>query len=300
MSGSGSRAADGARTSSGAFASVSPRASIGTGVTIGDFTIIHDNVVLGDGVTIGSHCEIGHPTPLAEGAPLVIGAGSLIRSHSVFYEGSTFGAGLRTGHQVTIREKLTAGVDLQIGTLCDFQGHAEIGDHVRAHSNVHIGQRSKIGNFVWLFPYTVLTNDPHPPSDGYLDGAVVEDYAAIATMVCIMPGVRVGTRSLVGAHALVTKDVPADMVVGGVPARILCATKDVKLKDGSGRAAYPWMRHFHRGYPDDVVAGWIARYGRLEETTAGPVDEVDAPGVGDVASDREGPFRPAAGAFRAR
>jgi len=250
--------------SASAFARVSPGARFGSGVVIGDFSIIHDNVILGDDVVIESHCVIGHPTPLAEGAPLVVGSGSHIRSHSIFYEGSSFGAGLRTGHRVTVREKLTAGVCLQIGTLSDFQGHAELGDHVRTHSNVHICQHSKIGNYVWIFPGTILTNDPHPPSDGSIAGVVVEDYAVIATHSTLMPAVRIGTRALVGAHSLVTRDVAPDTVVCGCPAKAVCRTSDIKLKDGRGDA-YPWMRHFHRGYPEEVVQAWLAQWGGLEE-----------------------------------
>jgi acetyltransferase-like isoleucine patch superfamily enzyme len=242
------------------LARVAPGARLGRDVTIGDFTIVHDDVEIGDGTTIESHCVLGHPTPLAEGRPLVIGPGSLIRSHSIFYAGSTFGAGLRTGHRVTVRERMTAGEDLQIGTLCDFQGHATLGNHVRTHSSVHIGQLTRIGDFVWIFPYTVFTNDPHPPSDGHHVGAIVEDYAAVATMVCVMPGVRIGTRALVGAHSLVTKDVEPDTVVGGVPAKRLCATGEVMMRDRSG-PAYPWMRHFHRGYPAEVVERWKREYG---------------------------------------
>ncbi len=242
------------------LARVASGARLGKNVTIGDFTIVHDSVEIGDDAVIESHCVIGHPTPLAEGRPLVIGPGALIRSHSIFYRGSTFGPGLHTGHRVTVRECLTAGVDLQIGTLCDFQGHATIGDHCRTHSSVFIAQRSHIGDFVWLFPHVVFTDDPHPPSDGHHAGPIVEDYAAVGAMACVMPGVRIGTRSLVGAHSLVTKDVDPDTVVGGVPAKRLCATGDVKLRDGSG-PAYPWMRHFHRGYPADVVATWKAEYG---------------------------------------
>jgi acetyltransferase-like isoleucine patch superfamily enzyme len=243
------------------MARVSPRARLGSNVTIDDFTIVHDNVVLGENTVIESHCVIGAPSPLAEGRPLVIGNGALIRSHSVFYEGSTFGPDLRTGHRVTVRERIDAGTNLQIGTLCDFQGHTTIGDYVRTHSSVHIGKYTSIGNFVWIFPYTVLTNDPHPPSDGCHVGAVVEDYAVIATMCCLMPGVRIGARSLVGASSLVTRDVEPDAVVGGVPAKRLCSTRDVQLRDGSGKPAYPWMRHFHRGYPDSVVAAWKVEFG---------------------------------------
>lgn len=238
---------------------VSPKAQLGRNVQIGDFTIVHDNVQIGDDAVIDSHCIIGYPTPLAEGAPLVIGAGSKIRSHSVFYEGSAFGPGLVTGHRVTVREKFRAGRNLQIGTLSDFQGHATVGDYVRTHSSVHIGQQTTIGNYVWIFPYTVLTNDPHPPSSGFLVGAIVEDYAVIATHVTIMPGVRVGARCLVAAHSMVNKDVAPDAVVGGVPAKFLCETRTIMLRDGSG-PAYPWMRHYHVGYPEELRRQWDPTY----------------------------------------
>src|SRR5262249_42641272 len=149
---------------------------------------------IGDNAVIGSHCEIGVPTSLAEGQPLIIGAGAQIRSHSVFYEGSTFGDNLVTGHRVTVRERTIAGADLQLGTLSDVQGDCEIGNYVRTHSNVHIGKHSKVGDFVWIFPYVVLTNDPHPPSNVQL-GCEIGSYAALATMSVILPGVKVGEHA---------------------------------------------------------------------------------------------------------
>jgi acetyltransferase-like isoleucine patch superfamily enzyme len=234
---------------------ISPRAKLGRNVTVGPFTIIHDNVEIGDDTEIGSHCEIGYPSKLADGAPLVIGAGSLIRSHSIFYEGSTFGERLQTGHRVTVREMTRAGKNLQIGTLSDFQGHCTIGDYVRTHSNVHIGQSSRVGNFVWIFPYVVLTNDPHPPSDVHV-GCVIEDYAAVATMSVVLPGVTVGEGALVAAVSSVGKDVAPHTVVGGSPAKFICETKKIKHRE-TGEPAYPWTTHFHRGYPDEVVRQWM-------------------------------------------
>jgi acetyltransferase-like isoleucine patch superfamily enzyme len=239
---------------------VSAEAQLGERVTIGPFTVIHGNVRIGADTTIGSHCEIGTPAPRAEGRPLVIGANTTIRSHSIFYEGSTFGDGLVTGHRVTVREGTRAGVSLQIGTLSDIQGTCTIGDYVRFHSNVHIGQLSTIGNYVWIFPYVVLTNDPHPPSH-VMRGVTVHDYAAIATMSVVLPGVVVGRGALVGAHSSVGRDVAEDMVVAGSPAKPICPTGDLRLKDGTGRPAYPWRRHFHRGYPDEVVQAWLAEFG---------------------------------------
>lgn len=239
---------------------ISPDADIGENVSIGPFTIVYANVKIGNNTTIESHCSIGLPTPLAKDAPLLtIGANSTIRSHSIFYEGSTFGDKLVTGHRVTVREGTRAGINLQVGTLSDIQGDCEIGDYVRMHSNVHIGKHSKVGNFVWIFPYVVLTNDPHPPSDVSM-GCTIGDYAAIATMSLVLPGVQVGEHSLVAANSTVGKTVEPHTVVGGSPAKFLCLTSAIKLRDGTDRVAYPWPRHFHRGYPESVTGKWIDEF----------------------------------------
>lgn len=233
-------------------------AELAPDVEIGPFTVVHANVRIGGGTHVGSHCVLGEPTPLGDGSPLVIDAGSMIRSHSTFYEGSSFGPGLLTGHGVTVREGTRAGAGLRLGTLCDIQGDLIFGEHVRLHSNVHCGKLARVGDYVWLFPYVVLTNDPTPPSD-LTTGVEVGDCAVIATMSTVLPGVRVGERALVGAQSLVSRDVPPDTVVAGVPAQPRGPTDRVQLRDGSG-PAYPWMRHFHRDYPEDVVVEWKRRY----------------------------------------
>ena len=239
---------------------ISSKAKLGSDVKVGAYTIVHSNVQIGDGSEIGSHCEIGHPTLRAQGRPLIVGRGANIRSHSIFYEGSIFGDGLVTGHHVTVREGTQAGLNLQIGTLGDIQGTCQIGNYARFHSNVHIGQHSKIGDFVWIFPYVVLTNDPHPPSE-VMRGVTLGDYVAVATMSVILPGVEVGQGALIGANSSVGRNVDPDTVVAGVPARVICRTEEIVLKDGSGRPAYPWRRHFNRGYPEDVIFRWLSEFG---------------------------------------
>lgn len=234
---------------------ISEKSKIGNGVKIGPYTIIHDNTVIGDRTIIGPFCEIGVPCTEKTG-PLIIRNDSLIRSHSIFYAGSTFGERLITGHRATVREFTQAGKNLQIGTLSDIQGRCKIGDFVRLHSNVHIGQHSTIGNFVWIFPYVVLTNDPHPPSETRL-GVKVKDFVAISTMSVILPGVTINEGVLIGAHSLVNRDINPNMVAVGSPAKEVCETSKIKHNDGQSQA-YPWRQHFHRGYPEEIVNQWIS------------------------------------------
>lgn len=231
-------------------------AELASNVTIGPYTIIHPNVIIKDGSVIGSHCELGLPTPHGDRSPLIIGHNAIIRSHSIFYESSTFGDGLTTGHRVTVRERTIAGDGLQIGTLGDIQGHCRIGNYVRFHSSVHVGQQTHIQDFVWVFPFVVFTNDPHPPSE-VRRGITVKKFAAIATMTTILPGIVIGEGALVGACSAVTKNVEDHRVAAGNPARDRGPTSRITLQDGSDRSAYPWVTHFHRGYPEDVVRGWL-------------------------------------------
>lgn len=231
---------------------------IGQGVTIGVRSIIYDNVEIGDNCNIGADVILGEPTSQIysdqagyQNPKLRIGPNSIVRSGSILYAGSEFGAQLETGHRVTIREHTKAGANFRVGTLSDIQGHCEFGDYVRLHSNVHVGNKSVVGNYVWIFPYVVLTNDPHPPSN-HMVGCIVEDYAVIATMSVILPGVRVGKDALVGAGSIVGRDVGQEDVVVGNPAKRVACVRDIKSKK-DGSAVYPWRFHFSRGMPWDGV-----------------------------------------------
>lgn len=231
---------------------VSPKATLGMNVRIGDRAVIYDNVILEDGVTIANDCIIGEPQgrfyedESYENPPTRIGAGSLIRSHAIVYSGVNLGSGFSSGHRVTIREGVKTGVHCRVGTLCDLQGNLSMGSHVWLHSNVHLGQGSVLEDFVFIYPYVVLTNDPLPPSE-YLKGVTVRKYTQIGTMSVVMPGIEIGASSLVGAGAVVTKDVEEFSCVVGNPAKRVKDVRDMKMPDGT--PAYPWPHRFDRGMP---------------------------------------------------
>jgi acetyltransferase-like isoleucine patch superfamily enzyme len=231
---------------------VHPSATIGDHVSIGPYTIIEENVQIDDGTSIGTHCHIGLPYSNIH-SPLKIGRNSVIRSHSIIYGGSFFGDSLETGHHVSLREGMKVGQNLRVGSYSDLQGDLEIGDYVRLHSNVHLGKQTRLGNFVWIFPFVVTTNDPMPPSN-LVAGCNIEDYSAIATGAILLPGVTVGHDSLVGANSTVNKNVEPFSLVVGSPARRI---RDVReLANSENAQAYPWRKHFRRGYPEEVIKMW--------------------------------------------
>jgi maltose O-acetyltransferase len=107
-------------------------------------------------------------------------------------------------------------------------GHIEIGDHTFINYGSSIAARSsvKIGAHCLLGHYTfVMDNDQHgivrrwelPQSDP----VVIEDHVWIGSKALILPGVRIGSRAVIGAGSVVTKDIPPQCVAAGNPARVL-------------------------------------------------------------------------------
>jgi len=242
---------------------ISPHAQIGRNVAIDDFTIVGDNVILGDDTVIDSHCHIGCHSKAAEGRPLVIGPGSHVRSHSILYEGSTFGAGLSTGHGVLIREKTQAGVELQVGSQSDIEGECVIGDYVKIHSDVHVAQHSRIGNFVFLHPRVQFTNDPFPPSF-ITAGITIKDMAVVCTSSLLLPGLTIGLGCFVAAGSVVKSDVPDVHCVAGNPAAVFCRL-DQFFHPEHG-LYHPWALRFRAKYPpasEPLMQQIIAEIDRL-------------------------------------
>lgn len=231
---------------------ISPKASIGKNVRIGDDTTIFDNVTIEDNAIIAHNCVIGEPlneyysNPGYENPVTIIGTNSLIRSHTIIYAGNRLGEYVSTGHRVTLRENNNIGHHTVLGTLTDIQGNVNIGYYCRLYSNVHIGQLSEIGNFVSIYPYVVMTNDPYPPSDD-LKGGTISDYTQVGAHCTILANVMVGKNCMVGVNSVVNKNVPDFSLVIGDPAKLVMDIRKYVVL-GKGKL-YPWMYRFSRGMP---------------------------------------------------
>ncbi len=122
------------------------------------------------------------------------------------------------------------GLDIQPGFNCDYGLNIHIGDHFTANYNVTILDVAPvhIGDYCMFGPGTMITTVNHP-----LDGARRRGCMAQATPVtigddvwmggnvCVMPGVTIGNNVVIGAGAVVTKDIPDNSVCVGVPARVI-------------------------------------------------------------------------------
>lgn len=235
------------------------RVTFGSNVVVGHGSIIYPNVEIGDNTIIGPYSTLGEPVAsfYSENSACVekhnfkktiIGANSIIRSHSIIYEDVEIGEEFQSGHKVIIREKTSIGIRCSVGTQTDILDNVKLGNYVRVHSSVFMGQYTVIEDYAWIYPYVALTNDRHPPVYNP-KGVTIKEYAVVATSSVILPGVVVGKNALVGAHSVVTKDVADEMLVVGNPAKVRCSVREIL--DENGDQIYPWKDHLkeYRGYP---------------------------------------------------
>jgi acetyltransferase-like isoleucine patch superfamily enzyme len=118
----------------------------------------------------------------------------------------------------------------QIGADCNVCDHVFIendvvvGDRVTIKCGVQLWDGVRLGDDVFVGPNVTFTNDMYPRSKAYPEKfaqTVVGPGASLGANCTILPGVAVGRSAMVGAGAVVTKDVPPNAIVAGNPARII-------------------------------------------------------------------------------
>ena len=126
--------------------------------------------------------------------------------------GCRIGANTRIGSFVEIQRGAV------VGAACKISSHTFVCDGVEIEDEVFVGHGALFVND--RFPRaTTEDGTPKTDADWTLLRTVVERGASLGSGVIVLGGVRIGARALVGAGAVVTRDVPPDSIVAGVPAR---------------------------------------------------------------------------------
>ena len=135
-------------------------------------------------------------------------------------------------HYVQIREGVCIGSECIIGKNVYVDFGVQIGNRVKIQNNCSVYHGAELEDGVFLGPHVVLTNDTYPRAinpDGTLKGNAdweaspihIGYGAAVGACSVILPGVTVGRFAVIGAGAVVTRDVPPHGLVVGNPARLI-------------------------------------------------------------------------------
>lgn len=164
-------------------------------------------------------------------------------------ERAMIGPETRIWNHCQVREDAKIGSGCIIGKDVYIDFGVQIGDNVKIQNGSYVYHGTTIESGVFVGPGVIFTNDKKPRAinpDGTIKGAddwivgetTVRYGASIGTGSIILPGITIGRFALVGAGAIVTRDVPDHALVLGNPARLLgyvCKCAGKLAEDGTGQ-----------------------------------------------------------------
>ncbi len=143
---------------------------------------------------------------------------------------AVLGRGSLVWHLAQIRENARLGRNCIVGRGAYVGPGVVIGDNVKLQNYALVYEPSRLEDHVFVGPAAVLTNDVYPrsvdvsgklkrPEDWNAAGVLIREGASLGARAVVVAGCRVGRWALVGAGAVVTRDVPDFALVAGTPAR---------------------------------------------------------------------------------
>ncbi|MGN7479749.1 acyltransferase [Solibacillus silvestris] len=211
---------------------------IGENVTFGEHVVIGNNVVVYEGTIIGSNVfiqdnvVIGKQPTRAKASilpevkklpPAVIGNGVTVGTSSIIYANVKVADDVFIADLATVRERVTIGEKTIIGRGVSVENDCKVGMRCKLETNCYITAYSELGDYVFIAPGVVTTNDNYMArSKERLDkfkGVTVKTGGRIGANSTILPGKTIHEDGTVAAGSLVSKDVAAEMLVLGSPAK---------------------------------------------------------------------------------
>jgi acetyltransferase-like isoleucine patch superfamily enzyme len=208
--------------------------------------VVHPGTVLGDGVKVLEHAVVGKqpslsPRSTAKREPLeptVIGDGTIVSTGAVVFAGSRIGARVILGDQSCVRERVSVGDDVVIGRGSLVENDTTIGALTKIQADAYITAYSTLEEQVFIAPRVTTTNDNFmgrtERRHALIAGPTIRRGARVGGGAVLLPGVEIGEEAFVGAGAVVTRNVPAKMLVVGNPARVVRQVAEDELLDAGG------------------------------------------------------------------
>lgn len=214
-------------------------------IVIGKNVVIYTPILLGNGIIINDNAIIGRQPSLVSSPwtevkgideVLIIEDDVIIGTGAIVYAGCHLQANCFIADLVAMREGCKIGKKTTIGRCVTLEINATIGDRCIISTGAHVTGGAIIGNDVLLAPNACLINAERKQwdrlswvGDGIdrfgpyhkLNPPIIEDGVAIGTNATILGGIHIGKLAIVGAGAVVTKDIPAGETWVGNPARKL-------------------------------------------------------------------------------
>ena len=139
-------------------------------------------------------------------------------------QSTNIGTDTRIWQFVVILADAKIGQGCNICSHCLIESDVVIGDRVTVKSGVQLWDGLRVGDDVFIGPNTSFANDRFPRSkktpEKFLQ-TIVETGASIGAGATILPGITIGSNSMVAAGAVVTRSVPPNAIVVGNPAKIV-------------------------------------------------------------------------------
>ena len=167
------------------------------------------------------------------------------------------GKGTRVWHHAQIREFAEIGENCNIGKGVYIDHHVKIGNRVKIQNYACIYYKAEIEDGVFIGPHVTFTNDKRPRAwlwdESRVCKTVIRKGASIGANATILCGITIGEYAMVGAGAVVTKDVPPHGLVIGSPARLVgfvceCGERlDENFRCPTCGREYPELRRYVKG-----------------------------------------------------
>jgi len=150
-----------------------------------------------------------------------------VHESSYVDENVTIGNGTKIWHFSHIQSGSRVGQNCRIGQNVNIGNNVKIGNHVKIQNNVSVYEGVELEDYVFCGPSMVFTNIKIPRSEfpqrgsEYYQRTLVKKSASIGANATIVCGVTIGEYAVIGAGAVVTKDVPDYAMVIGNPGKII-------------------------------------------------------------------------------